>query len=176
MARAGAIEAGPEAAEEILRRGDILIDYPGGDHEVFRPWSERNRIDFGGHMGVVRLALRTQVPVVPSVTVGAHETLVVLARGQSIAKTLRLDRLFRVGVFPLVAGPPLGVVPGGIPTLPLPAKITVELGEPIDWSATFGPKAADNETIVRRCYDELTATMQTTLDRLASERRFPIVG
>lgn len=176
MARAGAIEAGPAAAEAILRGGNILIDYPGGDYEVFRPWSERNRIDFGGHMGVVRLALRTQVPVVPSVSVGAHETLVVLARGQSIAKALRLDRLFRVGVFPLVAGPPLGIVPGGIPTLPLPAKITVELGEPIDWSATYSPNAADNETIVRRCYDELTSTMQATLDRLAADRRFPIIG
>ena len=132
-------------------------------------------------MGVVRLALRTQVPVVPSVSVGAHETLVVLARGQSIAEALRLDRLFRVGVFPLVAGPPLGIVPVGIPTLPLPAKITVELGQPIDWATTYSPKAADNETIVRRCYDELTSTMQATLDRrrrapLPHHRLTPVAG
>ena len=81
MARAGAVEAGREGAESILRDGGILIDYPGGDYEVFRPWWERNRIEFGGRLGFVRLALRTQVPLVPAVSVGAHETLIVLAEG-----------------------------------------------------------------------------------------------
>ena len=176
MARAGAVEAGPTEAEAILRGGGILIDYPGGDYEVFRPWWERNRVEFGGRLGVVRLALRTQVPVVPAVSIGAHETVIVLARGERVAKRLGLDRMFRIKVMPLVLGPPLGIVPGGIPTWPLPAKITVELGKPIDWSARFGPEAADDEAVVRDCYTELTETMQATLDRLAAERRFPVLG
>ena len=174
--RAGAVEAGREEAEAILRGGGILIDYPGGDYEVFRPWRERNRITFGDRIGFIRLALRTQVPVVPAVSVGAHETLIVLARGEWVAKRLGLDRRFRLKVWPLVLGPPFGVVPGGIPTWPLPAKITVELCEPIDWSSKYGPEAAEDEAIVRNCYQELTTTMQTTLDRLAAERRFPILG
>jgi 1-acyl-sn-glycerol-3-phosphate acyltransferase len=176
MAKAGAIEAGTEGAEAILDEGAILIVYPGGDHEVFRPWSERNRIDFGGRRGLVRLALRTQVPVVPAVSIGAHETVVVLARGESLARWLRLDRLFRVKVMPLVFGPPLGVVPGAIPTFPLPSKITVELLEPIDWSTRHGPEAADDEDVVSACYDELVDVMQAALDRLATERRFPVIG
>ena len=176
MARAGAVDATPASAEAILRGGGILIDYPGGDWEVFRPWWERNHIDFGGRLGAVRLALRTQVPVVPAVSVGAHETVIVLARGVRLAKRLGLDRMFRIKVMPLVVGPPFGVVPGGIPTWPLPAKITVELCEPIDWSSRFGPEAADDDVIVRACYEELTSTMQSTLDRLAGERRFPILG
>ncbi len=176
MERAGAIEAGREGAESILRGGGILIDYPGGDYEVFRPWRERNRITFGDRIGFVRLALRTQVPVVPAVSVGAHETVIVLARGEWMAKRLGFDRRFRLKVWPLVLGPPFGVVPGGIPTWPLPAKITVELGEPIDWSSRYGPEAAEDEAVVRNCYQELTSTMQTTLDRLAGERRFPILG
>ena len=176
MARAGAVEAGRAEAEAILRSGAILIDYPGGDHEVFRPWGERNRIDFGGRLGVVRLALRTQVPVVPAVSIGAHETVVVLARGERLAKLLGLDRQFRIKVMPLVLGPPFGVVPGGIPTWPLPSKITVELLDPIDWSERYGPDAAEDEDVVRECYQELTGTMQATLDRLAGERRFPVLG
>ncbi len=176
MARAGAIEATTANAEAILRGGGILIDYPGGDYEVFRPWWERNRIEFGERLGVVRLALRTQVPVVPAVSVGAHETLVVLARGERIARRLGLDRRFRIKVMPLVLGPPFGFVPGGIPTWPLPAKITVELGDPIDWTATYGPEAADDQAVVRACYDELTATMQAALDRLAGARRLPVLG
>lgn len=176
MKRAGAVEAGPVVAEAVLRGGGILIDYPGGDYEVFRPWWERNRIEFGGRTGVIRLALRTQVPIVPAVSVGAHETLVVLARGERLAKRLGIDRLFRIKVMPLVFGPPFGVVPGGIPTWPLPAKITVELGEPIDWSSTYGPEAAEDPVIVHNCYQELVETMQGTLDRLAGERRHPILG
>jgi len=176
MERAGAIEAGPAAAEAVLRAGGILIDYPGGDHEVFRPWRERNRIEFGDRLGFVRLALRTQVPVVPAVSVGAHETLVVLARGTHVARFLHLDRLFRIKVMPLVLGPPFGVVPGGIPTWPLPAKITVELCEPIDWPSRYGPDAADDDAVVRACYEELTGVMQTVLTRLATARRLPVIG
>ena len=176
MARAGAVEAGPADAEAILRRGGILIDYPGGDYEVFRPWWQRNRITFGVRAGVVRLALRTQVPIVPAVSVGAHETVIVLARGERVAKLLGFDQRFRIKVMPLVFGPPFGVVPGGIPTWPLPAKITVELCDPIDWTTRYGPEAAQDEIIVQRCYKELTDTMQATLSRLASERRFPILG
>ncbi len=176
MERAGAVEAGQDDAEQVLRGGSVLIVYPGGDREVFRPWSERNRIDLGGRMGAVRLALRTQVPVVPTVSVGAHETVVVLARGERLARMLGLDRRFRITTMPLVFGPPFGVVPGGIPTWPLPAKITVELLDPIDWSSRFGPEAAEDDTVVRECYDELVDVMQTALDRLAAERRFPIIG
>lgn len=176
MARAGAIEAEPGAAEAVLRSGAVLLDYPGGDHEVFRPWRDRNRVDFGGRLGFVRLALRTQVPVVPAVTVGAHETLVVLTRGERLARWLHYDKLFRVKVMPFVFGPPFGIVPGGIPTFPLPAKVTVELLEPFDWYLRYGPEAASDDAVVRSCYNEITETMQTALDRLAGERRFPIIG
>jgi 1-acyl-sn-glycerol-3-phosphate acyltransferase len=175
MARAGAVEASPSKAEAILRGGGILIDYPGGDYEVFRPWWERNRIEFGDHLGVVRLALRTQVPVVPAVSVGTHETLFVLARGERVAKWLGLDRIFRINVMPLVLGPPFGVVPGGS-AWPLSAKITVELCEPIDCSTRYGPEAAEHDVVVRACYEELTTTMQAVLDRLVRARRFPILG
>lgn len=176
MERAGAVEAGRESAEAILRGGGILIDYPGGDHEVFRPWWKRNRIDFDNRVGVVRLALRTGVPVVPAVSIGAHETVVVLARGERVAKLLGIDRMFRIKVMPLVVGPPFGVVPGGIPTWPLPAKITVQLGPTIDWSTRYGPEAAEDDAVVRRCYDELTNTMQSTLDQLVTERHLPVIG
>lgn len=176
LARGGAVEAGRENAEAILARGGILVDFPGGDREVFRPWSERNTIDFGGHVGFVKLALRTGAPIVPAVSVGAHESVIVLTRGEGLARRLRLDKLFRVSVLPLVAGPPFGIVPGGIPTFPLPATVTVELLEPIDWSDRHGPEDADDDVIVRACYDEVVEAMQTAMDRLAAERRYPIIG
>ncbi len=176
LRRAGAIEAGQQDAEAILTSGGILCVFPGGDYEVFRPFSERNRIAFGDRCGFVRLALRTRVPVVPAVSIGAHETVIVLARGERFARLSGIDRLFRIKTWPLVLGPPLGLVPGGIPTWPLPSKITVELGEPIDWTRQYGPEDADDDAVVRHCYDEVVDVMQATLDRLAAERRFPVIG
>ena len=38
------------------------------------------------------------------------------------------------------------------------------------------PEAAADAVIVRTCYQEVTDMMQSTLDRLAAERRFPIPG
>lgn len=176
LARGGAVEAGPENAEAILDQGGILINFPGGDHEVFRPWSERNTVDFGGHKGFIRLALRTGAPIVPSVSVGAHEALIVLTRGEGIARRLGLDRLFRVSVMPLVIGLPFGLMPGGIPTFPLPTKVTVELLDPIDFSERYGPDDADDPDVLATCYDEVVTTMQGAMDRLAAEREFPILG
>jgi hypothetical protein len=37
-------------------------------------------------------------------------------------------------------------------------------------------EAGPAEAAVRECYEELTGKMQAVLDRLAAERRFPIVG
>ena len=129
----------------------------------------------GRRPGFVRLPLRAQVAVDPAVSVGAHETLVVVARGAPTARLLHLDRLFRIKVMPLVFAPHFGLVSGGIPTWPLPAKVTVELCEPLDWPARYGPEAAD-DSVVRACYDEITSTMQDVMTRFAAERRFPVVG
>jgi 1-acyl-sn-glycerol-3-phosphate acyltransferase len=174
MARAGGVEAGQGIAERILRGNGVVAVFPGGDHDVFRPWSERNRIDFDNRTGWIRLALRTGVPVVPMVSVGAHETLVVLSRGDRIAGLLGLNRM-RVKIWPVVAGVPWGISLGWLPTFPLPAKITVELMKPFDWTH-FGPDDADDDALVERLYDEAVESMQGTLDRLAADRRLPVLG
>jgi len=175
MSRAGGIEAGQGNAEAVLDDGGIVVVFPGGDHEVFRPWSERNQIEFNGRSGFVRLALRTGVPIVPCVSVGAHESIIVLTRGERIARLLGFNR-FRVKVYPLVVAPPFGVMPGAAPALPLPSKVTVELGPMIDWRAEHGPDAADDDALVGRLYDHVVDQMQATLDRLAAERHLPILG
>ena len=81
-----------------------------------------------------------------------------------------------VGVAALGEKVILQIGPDAAKRRPLPAKITVELLEPVDWSARFGPEAADDEDVVSECYDELVALMQAALDRLAAERRFPVIG
>ena len=169
MRKAGGMEANPDAAERALRAGGSVLVYPGGDHEVFRPWTERHRIEFAGRTGFIRLALRTGVPIVPAVSCGAHNSVVVLSRGDRLVRFLPHLRLMRIKAMPIMLGLPWGIS-FGLPTLPLPAKVTVEVGAPIDLREHYGADADDAGGVVKWIYDDLTAQMQRTMDGLVAER------
>jgi 1-acyl-sn-glycerol-3-phosphate acyltransferase len=149
-----------------------VLVYPGGDYEVHRPSWEGDRVDFGGRKGFLRLALDAGVPIVPVVSIGGQETSLFLSRGERLAKGLRLDKLFRLKVLPISIALPWVINVGDVAGhLPLPAKITVEALPPIDLRREFGADPDLDEV-----YDHLVRQMQETLDALAAERRFPVIG
>jgi hypothetical protein len=53
--------------------------------------------------------------------------------------------------------------------VPLPAKITIEVLDPIEAAVEFG---ADADA----AYEAIVTRMQAALDRLAAERRRPVIG
>jgi 1-acyl-sn-glycerol-3-phosphate acyltransferase len=173
--RLGALPANRASARMAFAKGAPVVVFPGGDYEVFRAWSRRNVIDFGGHTGFVEVALECGVPVVPMTIHGAHQSTFVLTRGRRIAQRSGLARWLHVNVFPIVWNIPFGPTPAFVPSLTLPAKVTVEIGEPLDWTR-YGPATAHDPAIVGRCYDEITTGMQATLDRLARETPHPILS
>jgi 1-acyl-sn-glycerol-3-phosphate acyltransferase len=173
LRRLGVVPASTGAAEAALARGACVVVYPGGDLEACRPWTQRNKVDFAGRKGFVRLALRCGVPVVPVVAHGGHHAVVVLARGDRLARAAGLGRL-RINVFPILAGPPLGVTSVLTPPLPMPAHLTVEFLPPLDWAA-YGPGAAGDAAIVGACYEEITGRLQAGLDRLSAEHPRPVL-
>ena len=172
LRRLGGVPASGPDAERALAEGAALLVYPGGDKEACRPWTERNHIVFSGRKGFIRLALRCGVPVVPVVSHGSHQAIVIVNRGDKLARALGLSKL-RIGVFPIFLGP-TGFTCILAPPLPMPSAVTVEFMKPIDWSE-LGPDAADDEAVVDACYKEITAAMQSTLDRLAAERPHPVL-
>jgi 1-acyl-sn-glycerol-3-phosphate acyltransferase len=168
----GTVAASPGNARKALRSGATLLVYPGGDYEVHRPSWQRNRVDFDGRTGFIRLALDEHAPVVPVVAIGGQETALFLSRGERLARLLALDRLFRLKVLPISIAPPWGLNVGDmLGHIPLPAKITIETLPPIDLEAEFGPDPDVDEV-----YDHLIRLMQDTLDSLAAERRLPVIG
>lgn len=171
--KAGILPASSANAHEALASGAAVLVYPGGDHDAFRPWTDRNRIDFGDREGFVRLALRAGVPVIPVVSHGAHESLVVVARGDSFRSALGFDRL-RTTVMPLVWQLPWGLSLPFVPGIPMPVKVSIRIGPAMDWSSD-GPHAADDPAIVDRRYEEITGVMQGTLDRLAEAHPYPLL-
>jgi 1-acyl-sn-glycerol-3-phosphate acyltransferase len=173
LRRLGIIPANHDNARRLLAAGAAVSVFPGGDYEVFRSWSERNRIDFAGRMGFVRLAITSRVPVVPMTIHGAHESTFVLTRGRRLARAMGLESL-HVKVFPLIWSIPFGPALASVPSLQLPAKVTVHFGAPIDWSR-YRPRDAREPAVLRACYDEITGRMQRTLTRLASEHPYPVL-
>jgi 1-acyl-sn-glycerol-3-phosphate acyltransferase len=168
----GTVAASPENSEKALESGAALLVYPGGDYEVHRPTWQRNRVDFGNRKGFIRLALEQNVPIVPVVSIGGQETALFLSRGERLARLLALDRVFRLKVLPISLAVPWGLNIGDmLGHLPLPAKITIETLPAIDLRAEFGP-----DPDVDEIYDHVQRLMQDTLDALAAERRFPVVG
>ena len=168
----GTVAASRSNALEALDRGAALLVYPGGDYEVFRPSWEGHKVDMGGRKGWARLALEADVPVVPVVAAGGQETALFLTRGEWLAKLLRLDKMFRLKALPISFSLPFGLNIGDMTGhLPLPAKITIQVLEPIDLKERFGPEPDLDEV-----YKVVTEQMQSTLDELYAERSLPVVG
>jgi 1-acyl-sn-glycerol-3-phosphate acyltransferase len=169
--RLGLIPANPDKAAQVLARGEPLLVYPGGDYESQRPFFESHLVDFGGRKGFIRLALEQGVPVIPFVCHGSNETVVTVTRGERLAKWTGLTYLTRTKVLPFRLGA-LGLVPSGVPYLPLPSKITIEVGHPMAWQG-FTPADAENEFLVQALYDDIVGVMQRTLNGLYLERPNP---
>lgn len=157
----GAIPARHADALEALRGGHRVAVFPGGAWESFRPSRERDRVDFKGRSGFVRLAREAGVPIVPVVTAGGHDGWWVFTRGERIAQLL--PKSLRVDVFPIGFAAPLGFFVGPfVPPFPLPRRIISRVCAPIHVDASL-----DDATVATRVVEE----MQRTLTELASELR-----
>lgn len=168
----GTVSASHEHAHQALSEGAALLVYPGGDWEVHRPSWEANKVDLAGRKGFVRLALDAGVPIVPVVSVGGQETALFLGQFGNLARALRLDRSMRLKVLPLSIAVPWGLNVGDfLGHLPLPAKITIEVLPAIELRQEFGEDPDHQEV-----YDHVVRVMQDSLDALAAERRFPVIG
>lgn len=170
LPRAGVIHASRQNAAKALRsRGKVLV-FPGGDYDAYRPTSAQTVIDFNGRTGYVKTAVEAGVPIVPLVSIGAQESQLFLTRGSWLAKRLGLKRA-RLEILPVSFGFPFGLSVFAPPNLPLPVKIVAQVLDPINVAAQFGqhPEVSEVDAHVR-------SVMQAALDRLARERRFPVLG
>jgi 1-acyl-sn-glycerol-3-phosphate acyltransferase len=170
LRRAGVIEASRENAATALHTGALVLVFPGGDYDSYRPTLSGNTIDFNGRTGYVRTAIEAGVPIVPTVSIGGQETQLFLTRGNWLAHRLGLARA-RMDILPVSFGFPFGLSVIFPPNLPLPAKIVTEVLEPIDVLARFG-----DDPDIKEVDAHVRSVMQTALNRLARRRRFPVLG
>lgn len=190
--RIGAIPANPEIALEALNRDYSLLVYPGGEKESFRSYFDRKKVDFYQRKGFIRLALKGQVPVVPIVSIGAHESYVILHRGEEIAEKLGLKKKFRLHGVPITfrsiffmwcmtAGVftffPLFLAPAAFASIfvPMPAKMNFKILPPIDVVNMMDPKQTEEQNL-DRIYNHIIRIMQNVLTEEYAKRCLPIIG
>lgn len=174
----GIIRARRGQAESLLAQGHKVLVFPGGDVENMRAFSDRRRIILAQRQGFARLALRAGVPIVPVVSAGSHETMVVLTRGHRLARLLRLQKWARLSSLPVVLAAPWGVMFGptcALPYLPLPSKVTFQIGDPMP---LIDRPCSDPEANMRApaVYERVEGVMQGILDSLYDERLLPVFG
>jgi 1-acyl-sn-glycerol-3-phosphate acyltransferase len=173
--RTGVIRATRENAAKALASGAVVLVFPGGDFDVYRPSMRENVINFGGRTGYVTTALDAGVPIVPAVSIGGQEGQLYLSRGTWLSRLLRLNKFeqkhFRTDILPITFGWPFGLSVLAPVNVPLPTKIVTEVLKPVHVATEFGdsPDVEHLDALVR-------GLMQKGLDALAAKRRFPIFG
>ena len=165
----GARPASNESAVEAFAEGNHVMVFPGGDVEAAKSYSHRNEVIFGGRSGFARLAMEQQVPIVPIVTSGAGESLLVLSDGKRLAKKLKLDKLLRLKALPVSLSFPWGLSVGAVgqlPYLPLPTKLRTAVMLPMM------PKKGEEP---QGFADRVQNAMQDTMTAMTANRK-PILG
>ena len=148
----GPFEATWENLRAALESGAAVLVYPGGDWEAHRPsWHGGRGSSSRAGRGSCGWRSGLGVPIVPVVSIGGQETALFLTRGERIARTLGLDRRFRLKVFPVSLALPWGLDVGDLfGHLALPAKITIQVLEPIDLRAGTSVRTPTSARSTRR--------------------------
>ncbi|HEY5152270.1 MAG TPA: lysophospholipid acyltransferase family protein [Mycobacterium sp.] len=165
----GARPASRDSARQAFEEGHHVVVFPGGDLDAFKSWRDRNHIVFGGRHGFASLAIEEQVPIVPIVTAGAGESLLVLTDGERLTRALHLDKLLRMKALPTSISLPWGFNIGAVgmlPYLPLPTKLRTRV-----LPATTAEPGEDAEAYGERIH----TAMQDALTEMTSHRR-PLLG
>ena len=143
-ARVGQFPGLPAHAERLLSEGRLLSVFPEGARGTAKLFRERRSlVRFG--TGFVRLATKTQAPIVPVGILGAGEAFPTVANLKGLGKVL--------GV-PYVPVPRWGV------PLPRPARFTLLFGEPIRFEGTG---SEDDATVASRV-EEVKERIRGLLD------------
>ena len=114
-------------------------------------------------------------------TAGSHETFVVVVQGKRLAARLGFPKRLGLHSFPVILCLPWLVAVGPmclLPYVPLPARITVEVGSMLRPGTIPGDAASSDalETFLDVKYREMISALETVLAGLYAERRFPVLG
>ena len=147
----GALGATPGVMRRLLERDEAVIVLPEGREASGKSRRRRYRLGGFGRGSFARIAIETGAPIVPVAAVGAEESQPVLWRLDALGRWLGLPTLPITPTFPWLG--PAGLVP-------LPAKWTLHVGEPLDVAAHHSPDAARDPRVVALVRDQVRERLQ----------------
>ncbi|MCC6999576.1 MAG: acyltransferase family protein [Deltaproteobacteria bacterium] len=167
MSRIGGVRACQENAERLLQQGECVAVFPEGIKGIGKLYRERYRLQRFGRGGFVKLALRTDAPIIPCAIVGAEEIHPMLTKLTWLTRSLGIPYVPITPTFPLLG--PLGLVP-------LPTKWTLRIGKPLRYHAEFGRAAADDRILVNRLSENVRGKIQEMIDEVLVRRKSVLFG
>jgi 1-acyl-sn-glycerol-3-phosphate acyltransferase len=154
---------GPSLTQAIASGRHVILA-PGGTREGLRPGWVRDSVDWGEHLGYLRLAVAAQLPIVPVAAAGVDDAYFGLFDGAALER-----RWPRAPTLWAALGP-LGLWPW---SPPFPARIHQIIGAPITPADYAGLSPADHVGLAR-LHAEIQARVQVLLERarahIAGER------
>jgi len=159
--RLGGVRASQENASRLLAAGHLIVAFPEGVRGIGKTYDERYQLARFGRGGFIRLAMRTQAPIIPVAIVGSEEVHPIIWKSHHFAEPLGLPFIPFTPTFPWLG--PLGLVP-------LPSKWKIVFGRPVSFA---GSKArdAEKESLVQGKADRIKDQIQGMLCRELAKRK-----
>ncbi len=169
----GCVEGTRENCRALMRAGQHLMVFPGGQREVFKRKNEAYRLIWKERIGFVALAAAFGYPIVPFASLGADESLHVAVDGPDIMSSpigwlLRAtgiaDKYLRGGeaLPPLVRGL-------GLTWIPEPQRFFVSFGPPI--STSHYRRRAKDVAAMHELRAKVASSIEAQLEFLQRMRR-----
>ena len=161
----GAVEASFENALTLLNDDEIVGVYPEAERAMTKSWAQRYQLrDFDP--GFVKLAIATQTPIVPVITIGAEETFPNFGNWDAMAKFLDMP------IFPLTLTFPW--LPFPLMFTPMPVRWLIHFGKPI--TLNYSRDKSFDVELVNRITTEIRDQIQQDLNSLLAKRRSILTG
>lgn len=166
MSRIGAVRACPENATWLLKKGQAVLVFPEGVKGLGKLYEERYQLKRFGRGGFIKIAIKTQTPIIPVAVIGAEEIHPIIWKSSLLAKAMNVPYLPVTPTFPWLG--PLGL-------LPLPTKWTIQFGKPIPFN-TFKPVDAENGLLVQSLTEKVEHRIQRMIDLQIKKRKSVWLG
>jgi len=161
----GVVDGTRATTSELMRRGEVILVYPGGGREVAKRKGEQYKLIWKERMGFARLAIEHGYRIVPFAAVGAEEAVDIVLDGDN--PLLAPTRLFAEKVLgskdtmPITRG--IGLTP-----IPRPERQYYWFGKPISTKGVQGQQ--DDDTVVRRVREKTKKAVEGGMEFLLAER------
>ena len=145
----GFVEATYDNGVALLKKKNMIVLFPEGEHGNFKPSSKRYQLqEF--KRGFIRMAIETNAVVIPTIILGAEETHINLQK-------LKFTKFLRGLVLPL----PLNVIP-------LPAKWKIIFEKPVTFP--FPPDKVNDTELCHDLANEIQESLQTKINKEVRKR------